>query len=263
MILAKNPRNQSGAINDTRLRFFEDYQIQNSHLRDYANIIETVDGWLWKGDLQVLDWISQRDFNRYGGVLELGVHLGKLFIAMNMTVEQGESYAVDIFTDLQEYNVSHSGGNVSDQIRKFRTNVETYDTRWNGFNVQIIAEDTMVLRRDHFGDNKFRVISIDAGHHSPHVMSDLRLAKEVLARDGVVIVDDWMNSEWPGVTEGTIQFLSGNNGLVPFMSYHHKLYLCRYNAHHKWIDQLTRFGYRRNETKLCGYQMYNICEKIP
>jgi len=259
---AENTRFQEGAINDPKVRFFDDYRIRNEFLLEYSNIIHTVDGWFWEGDLKMLDWITQQDFNRHGGVLELGVHLGKMFIAMNMTVEQGESYAVDVFDDLDEYNVSHSGGNVGGQIHKFRHNVETYDRRWNGFNVQVITEDTMLLTNDHFSGSMFKLISVDAGHHKPHVMNDLRLSESLLTRDGVVIVDDWMSAEWCGVTEGTIQYLKEERGLVPFMSYHHKLYLCRYNAYHKWMDAVSRLGFKRNQITLCGYSMYNVCMNV-
>lgn len=128
---AENPRFQEGAINDPKVRFFDAYSIRNEFLREYANIIHTVDGWFWEGDLKMLDWVTQQDFNRDGGV-----------------------------------------------------------------------------------------------------------------------------------TEGTIQYLKEERGLVPFMSYHHKLYLCRYNAYHKWMDAVSRLGFKRNQITLCGYSMYNVCTNV-
>ena len=255
-----NPRQQKGSINDPNVRFFEDYPIRSSFLKEYAEDLDKVGGWFWRGDLQMLDWLARRSFNAQGGVLELGVHLGKMFIAMNMTVESGYSYAVDVFGDLDEYNVSHSGGNIIDQKQQFVRNVEEYDTRWRGTNVNITTEDTMMLTPEQFGGNRFKIISIDAGHHREHVMNDLRLSEQLLTRNGFVIVDDWMSSEWCGVTEGTIQYLKESRGLVPFASYHHKLYMCRYNSHHKYIEAMRGLNYKRNQIQLCGHTMYNVCQ---
>jgi len=255
-----NPRDFQGSANDTNLDIFAAYSIQNPFLKEYQKHLDDVMGWFTVGDLKMLDWVSQREINTEGGILELGVHLGKMFIPLNMTVNEGTSYAVDIFGKLQDYNVSHSGGDCLNQAMGFRNNVEKYDKRWSGFNVQIINEDTMMLDPSHFEGNKFKIISIDAGHHRPHVLNDLYLAEKLVTRDGVVIVDDWFCNGWPGVTEGTIEYLSRGEGLVPFASYQNKLYLCRYGAHYKWMYEMKHFKYKRLPTKLCGTEMYDICE---
>lgn len=255
----KNPRHAKGSINDESVPFFDAYSIENPDLRKYQSRLETIPGWFLKLDLKFLDWLTTRNINTEGGVMELGVHTGKMFIAMNMTVESGESYAVDIFDDKQDYNVSHSGGDCVDQEKIFRTFLQTYDNRWQGKNVKVITEDTMMLTTEHFDGNMFKLISIDAGHHKEHVVSDLRLCENLVARDGVVAVDDWMSNQWPGVTEGTIEYLRSGK-LVPFASYHNKLYLCRYNSHYRWMYEMERFKYKRNAMTLCGYDMYDICE---
>lgn len=105
-----NPRDFQGSANDTNLDIFAAYSIQNPFLKEYQKHLDDVMGWFTVGDLKMLDWVSQREINTEGGILELGVHLGKMFIPLNMTVNEGTSYAVDIFGKLQDYNVSHSGG---------------------------------------------------------------------------------------------------------------------------------------------------------
>ena len=255
----KNPRHAKGSINDINVPFFEAYSIVTEDLREYQTKLDDIPGWFMKLDLKFLDWLTTRRINREGGALELGVHTGKMFIPMNMTISSGTSYAVDIFDDKQDYNVSHSGGDCMNQKDIFIRDLKRYDTRWHGENVKIITEDTMMLTPDDFDGNMFKLISIDAGHHKEHVVSDLRLCENLVARDGVVAVDDWMSNQWPGVTEGTIEYLRSGK-LVPFASYHNKLYLCRYNSHYRWMYEMERFKYKRNLVSLCGYDMYDICE---
>lgn len=70
-----------------------------------------------------------------------------------------------------------------------------------------------------------RLLSIDGGHLKNIVTHDLQTATECLTDGGVVLVDDYLNPEFPGVTEGTLEFLTDNRQLRPFCVSRQKLYL--------------------------------------
>ena len=61
-----------------------------------------------------------------------------------------------------------------------------------------------------------RLFSVDGGHTADITASDLALAEASLCAGGVVILDDFFNEAWPGVSEGAARYLaSGASQLVP------------------------------------------------
>ncbi|MBT8145930.1 MAG: class I SAM-dependent methyltransferase [Gammaproteobacteria bacterium] len=53
----------------------------------------------------------------------------------------------------------------------------------------------------------FRFVHIDGGHSAEQVYFDLKLCASHTMTGGVIVVDDYHNRRWPGVTEGTDRFL--------------------------------------------------------
>lgn len=72
-----------------------------------------------------------------------------------------------------------------------------------------------------------RFISIDGSHEAPDVHWDLRLAEELLAPDGIVAVDDFLNPLTMGVGEAVHRFFAKPRGLAPFGYVANKLFLSR------------------------------------
>lgn len=65
-------------------------------------------------------------------------------------------------------------------------------------------------------DEKFRFIHIDGGHAAEQVFSDLALCAPHLVPGGVIAVDDYGHPKWPGVKDGTDEFLASRDGLYIF-----------------------------------------------
>lgn len=65
---------------------------------------------------------------------------------------------------------------------------------------------------------KIRLFSVDGGHTSHITQCDLETVSNSLVDGGVIILDDYFNAAWPGVSEGTNRFfiLGNKTGIIPF-----------------------------------------------
>jgi predicted O-methyltransferase YrrM len=64
-------------------------------------------------------------------------------------------------------------------------------------------------------DRTFRFIHIDGGHSAERAEEDLVLCSRHLAPRGVMVLDDYENVWWPGVTEGANTFLAEHPNVRP------------------------------------------------
>jgi len=122
-------------------------------------------------------------------------------------------------------------------------------------------------------------ISIDGNHLADYVERDLWLAEQVLADDGIVAVDDFLNPNAIGVNEAFYRYqLSGRPGqrLAPFIYVGNKLFLARparydsmaRSTHHILESLMERpmldsFRNRRDagqhtENELMGYSVVTV-----
>ena len=196
---------------------------------------QRVAGWLNEGAISAVIALAkwQEENNVFGDVAEIGVHHGKLFILLaNLRRDHERAFAVDVFED-QQLNSDRSGrGNLS----IFKKNLGLYaDTA----NVDIIQKDSKRLSRADFYQGKkdsIRLISIDGSHTATHTASDLALSVQLLASNGLIILDDFYNPDWPGVQEGFYRFLANSFGDIAPVAYgNNKLYLCRRASHVRYL----------------------------
>jgi hypothetical protein len=182
----------------------------------YRNVgYRFVTGFLEPGNLPVLEVLdaAQRARQVTGAVAEIGVHHGRLFIALHLLQRgAGKSVAIDLFGD-QELNIDKSGR--GDQT-KFTDNVAL----WSSMDGVVLHQgDSTKLTGDVLLEKSggpIRFFSVDGGHTEEIVYSDMRLAEETLADGGIVIADDVFNQQWPGVAVGTLKYLADGAKLVPF-----------------------------------------------
>ncbi len=230
-------------------------------LERYAETCKSIDGWLDNNFLAILKLINaalnQPNHEVPGGALEIGVHYGRLFIALNAMVPANEkSIAIDVFED-QHLNIDGSGyGNST----KFRENLKKFDLH-QGRNVIIEKIDsTHVTAQEVLAKvpAKFKIISIDGGHTAAHTISDLRLSNELVQPFGFVVVDDILNKRWLGVIDGVIKYLQGSPTLVPISIGYNKLVMCRlsaFPAYRKFFQENFKF---HKTTQLCGYDILAV-----
>lgn len=183
--------------------------------------LRRVGGWLKPEAAALISALSDAQAGR-GAVGEIGVHHGKLFLLLELCRKDGEAaVAIDLF-DMQDENVDGSGrGNRS----RFEQNLRAHARR--PADVTVLAANSTALDSDTLlraGDGSYRLFSVDGGHTAEITVNDLELAGEILAPGGVLIVDDYFNVEWPGVSEGVNRYLMNQPRLVPVGSAHGKTF---------------------------------------
>ncbi len=208
--------------------------------------VDKVAGWLENGAISIALLLNdiQAHNNVRGGIAEIGVHHGKFFILLGSLLRDGErGVAIDVFDD-QELNVDLSGNG---NRRIFEANLHRHfgDTR----DIHILQADSLELDyQDIIAKvGKIRIFSVDGCHTRVHTINDIRKAAAALCDDGVIIVDDIFNTEWPGVLEGVISVLSEpENDLLPLATGANKLVLCKAAAYAMYtrgiFDSLQRIG---------------------
>lgn len=199
-------------------------RFDEARLRRYvADDSGRVHGWLTRldADLIAAAGAAQTAMGVHGGVGEIGVHHGKLFILLCLLLHDGETaFCVDVF-DRQDLNVDDSGaGNET----VFRRNLE----RHADVEIAVFRKSSLDLTAAEIRETAgpVRLFSIDGGHTAEITANDLRIAADVLTDDGVMVVDDYFNPAWPGVSEAFHQVLPGT-GLVPFAIGQAKILVCR------------------------------------
>lgn len=232
-----------------------------------------------KQTLRFLDFISSLPINKEGGIAEVGVHLGWFFIAMNQLIDDNsDAMAIDLFQEGQKYNVSISGGCdpvsdwvpeehefterdlevMNDQLVWFNQNLHNLDLKNRGENVIIHQGDSMTMVPEDLGIRKYKYISVDGGHDPEHAENDLRLVERCITQEGVVILDDWFQPQFMGVTEGYFNYKSNGGSLVPFAVCGNKMYLCNYSVHYMYIQYLEQLKVRKSTDKISGYEVVLI-----
>ena len=92
-------------------------------------------------------------------------------------------------------------------------------------------------------DTSYRIFSVDGGHTRETTLNDLFLAQSVLHKQGFVVLDDFVNSEWLGVVDGLFTFINKcNGGLKPFLWLCNKLYLSHESLHQFFYDSVQKMG---------------------
>jgi hypothetical protein len=196
----------------------------------------SVAGWLNDGAISAViafaKWQHENDV--IGDVAEIGVHHGKFFILLaNLRRQHERAFAIDVFED-QHLNPDNSGRG---SLPRFKANLNSYA---DDLGVTIIQKDSKTLTRSDFyrgrrGD--IRLFSVDGSHTAAHTASDLAMAAQLLAGNGLIMLDDFYNPDWPGVQEGFYRFLMDfRKDVVPFAYGNNKLYLCKRESHGKYLS---------------------------
>jgi hypothetical protein len=170
----------------------------------------------------------------YGSLAELGVHHGRFTGFLFITARTTEKLVVaDLFENLQHQNVDKSG--LGDK-RRFLQGLQTYGLSEQDLHTLYVGSTDEIPFdwSDKAGFEAFRMISVDAGHTAALTFNDLQLAFCNLLAGGIVILDDFFHSVWPGVTEGLFQFMAmgPEPQVYPFLSCENKLFLTNDKASH-------------------------------
>jgi len=139
--------------------------------------------------------------NVAGNVLEIGVHHGLSAITVaSLRGASSRFFAVDLFEDMQDRNVSVSGAGSRDA---FSRNMRMFYSDLNFLNV--ITGLSSDLSPAELG-SEFSFCHIDGGHSPEETYHDLELCTQILIPGGILALDDYFNPSFPGVCEGAVKF---------------------------------------------------------
>ena len=206
-------------------------------MKNYLEHADKIEGWFnHKIMLPVLTSINELQ-SQSGNILEIGVHHGKSFIPMLYLLREDEhAIAVDIFED-QQFNYDKSGkGNKEIFIKNLNL---VFDQKFLDKNLTIIkADSTQLTSQDllnfYPNNNKYRIISIDGSHTKSATLKDLKNSIDIITDDGVIIIDDYKNENWPGVKAAVDDFLYQDNNFRVFFIDHKKFIICRREHYEKF-----------------------------
>jgi len=210
-----------------------------------------VDGWLRTEAALVIAALSERQhaLGIEGGVAEIGVHHGKLFILLYVLSRAPEkAVAIDLFGD-QHLNVDLSG---SGDLQKFRHNLARHadDERLvlhQGNSLELRGADLVRLAA-----GPLRFTSVDGGHTADITAHDLGTAEASLADGGIIVIDDVFNERWPGVGDGVHRYFAERRDLVPFALGANKTYFCRPSHRDAYVEAAVSAATAATTTQFLG-----------
>ncbi|MGE2724330.1 class I SAM-dependent methyltransferase [Mycolicibacterium pulveris] len=186
-----------------------------------------IPGWLANESAQVISHLAMTQIQGgiTGGVGEIGIHHGKLFLLLYLSLQEGErAFALDVFEE-QQLNVDGSGrGDRSAFLRNF---VRIGGDRER---LTVFAMDSCSVSADDLRTKTgpLRLMSIDGGHTEDITHNDMGLAEDLLLDEGILVLDDVYSERWPAVAAGAFRFvLEPGRRLRPFAISPNKTYFCK------------------------------------
>ena len=175
-----------------------------------------VEGWLQPTAIKAILELArmQQELGIHGPACEIGVHHGRLFLLLHLlTAPPERSAAIDLF-EMQDENIDGSGHGSRDALLR---NLRTHGCDMS--RVEVVSENSLRVTPERIVSlcgGRPRLFSIDGGHTAEATRNDLLLADRTTCEGGLVILDDYFNSSWPGVSEGTCTFMrEDRERLVP------------------------------------------------
>jgi predicted O-methyltransferase YrrM len=199
--------------------------------------VEAIPGWLEHEAALFTGFLHgvQRELGLAGDVLEIGVYRGKYLSVLYALSERDEKlFGVDLFV----------GDDKAEAARQARAHVE--EACGDASRFELMVGDSMELDAAKLagrcGRDRFRFISIDAGHTCELVLRDLRTATPLMQEGAIMALDDAFNYGTPGVIEGIARFfLRDEPALAPFAYCYNKLFVTTPRHHARYLAAAKRF----------------------
>lgn len=207
---------------------------------EYRNI----DGWFDKRLIIILALLDHAQATKkiVGNLGEIGVWMGRSFIPLIKLARHPERVlGVDCFEKFQA-NLDKSGG-AACSFKRLMKNIHKYS--FDTSHLRFIKGDSYTLTAENFLQTinnglGFRLFSIDGCHEAAHTERDMLNAFNVLVDGGIIIIDDYFNICWPGVSEGVSRFMHNHKAdLKPFFIGWNKIFFTQ-PAHAEEYKELIK-----------------------
>jgi predicted O-methyltransferase YrrM len=199
------------------------------YLYNFKNVVDKeVEGWFYPKDIIIIYGILNELQKPIGDICEIGVAYGKSAIMISQFKGDNNFYLYDIFPEearvIAEKNISKFG---------------------NGKNLIWRLEDTTELNSDDvFFQNSLRFLHIDGCHEHSAVLSDLLLFSNKMKDDGIIVLDDFQDQEYPGVNSAAFQFSLMNSNYKNWRVFaigDNKAYMCQKKYAEKYQKSLVDY----------------------
>lgn len=215
-----------------------------SSYEEYRQASDDVEGWVEPGFFSTLQQIEEmlRSSAISGPVAEIGVHCGKLLIAMGLVSgDNPQLLGVDNF---------ENGPQVKEALLR---NVDRF---YDKSRLTIVEADSMQITAADMLQKlpaRAKYFSVDGYHRAEFLINDLMVAQDVICNGGVVIVDDYL-SPLVGVTEGVTRFFYQNahQKIAPFAYGENKLLLTTILQRKKYFNHFRQL-HPHLVSKIGGY----------
>ncbi|UPT88636.1 class I SAM-dependent methyltransferase [Bradyrhizobium barranii subsp. apii] len=226
------------------------FRPSGGEIKSFAEYMENgfpnVEGWVHHGHGSMLSMIAEMQDGAEitGHVGEIGVYHGKLLIALaHLTAAGSKVTALDVYDD-QAKNLDGAGVG---SLARLRENIDRFGPPDRDYaflqadSLALTSSDIVTLMRER---GPFRMFSVDGCHTAEHTYNDLMTAQNLICPGGVIILDDFMQPHWPGVTEAVNLMFSRTVPRVwPFLYCFHKLYFVGAGWHAPFLTEVQRrFG---------------------
>jgi hypothetical protein len=188
----------------------------------YEKHFHSIEGFFNIIDAKLFQFINelQRDKGIKGHIFEIGVHHGKSAILLAHFIDPKTEilHVSDLFEE-QGSNISKSG---SGCYEIFIDNLRRSFGQINFLKVHKGLSQSLNAKRF---NHSIRIFHIDGGHSAEETFEDLRFAYETTDNRGIIVIDDYFNRDWPGVSEGANMFFSKYFDLAPIMVGTNKVFM--------------------------------------
>jgi hypothetical protein len=219
---------------------------KNPYIKRYLSKSRNMRGWFNLSLLPILDLINeyQTGNNISGGIAEIGVYDGKSFIPLFSYLKNNElGLAIDCFGRIQYPLDEISGFESREQIFMYNFKRIFGNNGLKRLKV-IIGDSTKMNSKKYLKEvdgAKFRIFSIDGSHSSEATIIDIKNAAESIIRGGIIILDDYFDHDWPGVSEGLSSlFYNKSVNIKPFFIGYNKILLTQKIYTKKYINLISK-----------------------
>ena len=225
---------------------------QREYIRSGRNKVR---GWFYRLDAEIFGLLTDHQ-NRNaldGSLVEIGLHHGKSFIALCLSLRDGQrAYGIDLF-EQQSLNLDQSGKGDRGLLE---SNLRAADVDLSAVILDARASTSVSPSDIVASVGTARFFSIDGGHQLEVVRDDLLLAEQTLAEHGVIALDDFLRPEWPDVSAGYFSwFEKRSKPIVPLAIGFNKLYLC----HQSHVADYQEVFRRSEFLRFFLSKHYNFC----
>jgi hypothetical protein len=181
--------------------------------------LDEVEGWFFPADRFVFDWLLRQG---RGDLLELGVYKGKSAIFIGAYAAEGERFTV---CDLFDSHAPDESTTAEMRVYYPTLTRQAFEANYLRFHTALpeVVQGPSSVITSHVEAGSCRFAHIDASHLYAHVHGDVTAARELLAPDGVVSLDDYRSPHTPGVAAATWEAVL-NKGLRPMILTESKFY---------------------------------------